>query len=78
MSRSRRKSPIIGVTTAQSEAQCKAQAERKVRRLVRQTLGEALHGDALPQKRWALVNPWDGPKDGKHWVADPVAKWMRK
>ncbi|MBO9575857.1 MAG: hypothetical protein J7494_08990 [Sphingobium sp.] len=78
MSRSRRKSPIIGFTTAVSEARWKAQAARKVRRAVRQRLGEGMDGDALPEKRWALTNPWDGPKDGKHWLDDPAAKWMRK
>jgi hypothetical protein len=78
MSRSRRKSPIIGFTTAESEAQWKAQAARRMRRVVRQALGHADDGAALPEKKWALTNPWDGPKDGKHWVFAPKSKWMRK
>ena len=33
---------------------------------------------ALPVKRWAWVNPWDAPKDGKQRVADADWKVMRK
>ena len=67
MSRSRRKTPISGITTAESEAEWKAKAARRARHAARQTLTETLDGDALPAKRWAVVNPWDGPKDSKSW-----------
>lgn len=78
MSRSRRKTPIIGFTTAESEALWKVQAARRLRRAVNQRLPDILDGDALPEKRWACTNPYDGPKDGKQWLRDPVAKWLRK
>ena len=29
-------------------------------------------------KRWARVNPWDAPKDGKQRLADAGSKWLRK
>lgn len=32
----------------------------------------------LPEKRWAVVNPWDAPKDGKQRLSDTNTKWMRK
>jgi hypothetical protein len=32
----------------------------------------------LPVKRWAVVNPWDAPKDGKHWIGAGAARWLRK
>jgi len=65
MSRSRRKTPITGFTKTESEARWKAYAARKFRRAEHQGLGETLDGDALPAKRYAITNPWDGPKDGK-------------
>jgi hypothetical protein len=67
MSRSRRKTSISGITTAESEAEWKAKAARRSRHAARQALTTTLNGDLLPTKRWAVVNPWDGPKDGKSW-----------
>jgi hypothetical protein len=67
MSRSHRKTSISGITTAESEAEWKAKAARRARHAARQKLGQTFDGDALPAKRWAVVNPWDGPKDGKSW-----------
>ena len=78
MSRSRRKSPFVGHTTADSDKPWKAQAARKLRRLVHQTLGQAPDGDALPARRYALTNPWDAPKDGKQRVSDPASSLLRK
>ncbi len=78
MSRSRRKTPIMGITTAESDGAWKAKAARVLRHRVKQTLVSTLDGDRFAGKRWDLVNPWDAPKDGKHWynAADP--RLMRK
>lgn len=76
MSRSRRKSPFIGHTTAVTDKPWKAQSARRTRRQVRQTLGETLDGDALPEQR-AITTAWDGLKDGKQRI-DPNSRWMRK
>jgi hypothetical protein len=78
MSRSRRKTPIIAYTTTESEALWKAKCARKVRRAVRASLGVSTDSERLPLARYALDHRWDGPKDGKHWVAGLEAKWMRK
>lgn len=78
MSRSRRKSPFVGHTTAESDKAWKAEAARKTRRAVHQTLGETLDGDALPAKRYALTTPWDAAKDGKQRVTDPTSPLLRK
>ena len=78
MSRSRRKTPISGITTAKSDHPWKKMAARKLRHRVKQELNSALDGDRFAGKRWDLVNPWSSEKDGKkYWLsADPG--WMRK
>ncbi|HEX8300878.1 hypothetical protein [Sphingomonas sp.] len=78
MSRSRRHSPFVGHTTADSDAAWKAQSARKTRRLVHQKLSGGLDGDALPAKRYALTGPWDAPKDGKQRLTDPSSRFLRK
>lgn len=78
MSRSRRKTPIFGNTTAKSDHPWKKAASRKVRRRVKQTLTATLDGDRFVGKRWELVNPWSSEKDGKHWWSEAGAKDMRK
>lgn len=78
MSRSRRKTPIIGHTKSESDASWKAKASRAVRRAVHATLDSTGDGDALPVKRWSVVNPWDAPKDGKQWLGAGWQKEMRK
>jgi hypothetical protein len=76
MSRSHRKTPIRGITSAVSEKSDKAAAHRKVRHAVR----IALETDApvLPHEK-ELTNPWSMAKDGKA-VFDPNAnpELMRK
>ncbi len=52
MSRSRRKTPIFGFTTADSDARWKAMAARKLRRRVKQELNATLDGDRFAGKRW--------------------------
>lgn len=76
MSRSRRKTPIHGMTCAKSEKADKSHSHRKVRRAVR----IAVHTGApvLPLER-ELTNPWSMAKDGRS-MFDPAAhpKLMRK
>lgn len=77
MSRSRKKSPVTGFTCAKSDQPWKAKAARMFRHAASQTLRQG--ADALlPEKRWAVVNPWDAPKDGKQRLSDTNTKWMRK
>lgn len=78
MSRSYKKTPVCGLTRAESDQPWKAEVARKTRRIVHQRLRETLDGDTLPEKRWAVVNPWDAPKDGKQWLTEDRVRWMRK
>lgn len=78
MSRSRRKTPIFGHTSADSDARWKAMAARKLRRRVKQHLGATLDGDRCAGKRWDLVDPWTSEKDGKWYSTSPKPQWMRK
>jgi hypothetical protein len=78
MSRSRRKTPIFGHTTANSDHPWKKDAARKLRRHVRQQLKSTLDGDRFAGKRWELVDPWTSEKDGKCWIRNPTIGSMRK
>ena len=77
MSRSRRKTPICGITTAESEKQDKRIANRRLRRKVRAALAVEPEG-VLPALR-EVSSVWTFDKDGKMRF-DP-AEWpvsMRK
>ena len=78
MSRSRRKTPIFGHTTADSDAPWKAKAARVLRHRAKQELQITSDIAVLAGKRWDAVNPWSSDKDGKHWWAKADAKAMRK
>ena len=64
MSRSRRKTPVIGITSAESEKADKQAAHRRERRKVRQRLVADPAPDLLPHAR-EVSNPWTYAKDGK-------------
>ena len=64
MSRSKRKTPIAGITTEESEKQDKRLANRKVRRTVRVTLDQNPTAEVLPEER-ERSNVWSMGKDGK-------------
>jgi hypothetical protein len=64
MSRSRRKLPFSGITTATSEKEDKRLANRKERRFNRQTLCATADETRLRHKR-EVGNPWLFAKDGK-------------
>jgi hypothetical protein len=78
MSRSRRKTPIFGNTTAKSDAEWKAKAARKLRHKVKQHLNTTLDGGWFAGRRWDAVNPWSSAKDGKFYSKRAKAKDMRK
>lgn len=75
MSRSRRKTPIIGVTTAGSDKPFKTAEHRRERRSVRATIKQL---EEAPDPR-QFGNPWASEKDGKQWL-DPSrhGELMRK
>ncbi len=77
MSRSRRKSPIRGVTSAESEKKDKAASHRTYRRRLKQTIHPELD-TPLPTEQ-QLTNPWSMAKDGKARFSPAKApKLMRK
>ncbi len=78
MSRSRRKNPFTGFSTADSEKEDKRIANRKERRKIRQVLPAEPAPELLPHRR-ELSNVWSMDKDGKRRF-DPDARpeWLRK
>ncbi len=78
MSRSYRKTPIFGNTTAKSDAEWKKKASRKLRHKVKQHLEATLDGDRFAGKSWDAENPWCAPKDGKFYSVKAKPKDMRK
>ena len=76
MSQSRRHSPFIGHTTAETDKPWKQQSARKVRRIVHQLLGQTQDGDALPSRR-QVTDAW-GMKDGKQRLTAALGKFWRK
>ena len=63
MSRSRRRTPIAGISKAQSEKQDKRFANRKYRR----TAKNAVAADSEVPERRAVSNVYSMAKDGKRW-----------
>lgn len=63
MSRSRRKTPITGVTLAESEKKDKLASHRIYRRTLKQLITPDLE-TPLPTEQ-QLTNPWSMAKDGK-------------
>lgn len=64
MSHSRRRTPMAGITTAESERRDKQAASRRIRRAVKLAVGFEPCADILPHER-ELSDPWDMAKDGK-------------
>ncbi|QDV18221.1 hypothetical protein Pan153_28780 [Gimesia panareensis] len=69
MSRSRKKSPFMPITTARSEKEDKMLANRRHRRINKRLLNQTHDQDALLELR-VLSNVWGFDKDGKRMV-DP-------
>ena len=77
MSRSRRKTAIIGVTTSRSDKPFKVDEHRAERRAVRAVVQRSFDSDDRALHSKVCGDPWKSPKDGKQMV-DPNSKWMRK
>jgi hypothetical protein len=79
MSRSKRHTPIWGMTSSESEKKDKRLARRKLRAALRRV---TLEDQVLPTLR-EVSEVWTFDKDGKHYFGhckdDPdFNKWMRK
>ncbi len=66
MSRSYRKTPITGMTTAESDKRFKKAEHKRERRALNAV---DLTKEEPPAEK-AFGNPWSAPKDGKRWT-DP-------
>lgn len=79
MARSRRRTPIISITTSASEKQDKRHANRNCRSALRRTLKHDADPDAamLPILR-DVSDPWDMAKDGRSWFGQHFPELMRK
>jgi len=83
MSRSRRRTPIIGNTCARSEKDDKRRANRTLRTHLRGALVRM--DEVLPVLR-DVSTTWLFAKDGKHWLRNRISprrkydpeRWMRK
>jgi hypothetical protein len=64
MTRSTKKNPVSGHTSASTEKQDKRKNNRKIRKAVRKVLSGDPHAEILPHER-ELTNPWLMDKDGK-------------
>jgi len=81
MSRSHKKTPICGHTTAETEKTDKRLANRRFRRTVRQQLGVVApgdDGDSVITDIREVSNIWSFDKDGKQYLDNPQPKDMRK
>jgi len=79
MARSRRRTPIISVTTSASEKQDKRHANRNCRSAFRRALKRNGDPDAavLPVLR-DVSDPWAMAKDGRSWFGHHSPELMRK
>ncbi|MBX9948638.1 MAG: hypothetical protein K2Y39_05730 [Candidatus Obscuribacterales bacterium] len=76
MSKSFRKSPICGITTAESEKKDKQLAHRRERRIVRQILGSDPLRPVLPHRR-EVSNVWSFDKDGKQYLSCDLPCYLK-
>jgi hypothetical protein len=78
MGRSRKKTPVHGMTTARSEKKDKRLYNRRFRRVSKQALQVSPHQEVLPNLR-EYSNPWCMDKDGKvRFNPKTHLEWMRK
>jgi len=75
MSRSKKKTKITGITTAESEKEDKQEANRKLRRKTKEILKQGK--EELPKLK-EVSNVWSFSKDGKKYNKDMSDKEMRK
>lgn len=79
MSRSRRKTPKVGLSTAASEKDDKAIAHRRTHHAVKQALATTDDPDAMPaEPEHPRSGGWTFSKDGRQWIGRRHPKLMRK
>jgi hypothetical protein len=76
MSRSKKKTPKAGITTAETEKENKRGANRKFRRISKIVLKK--NKDEPTKKIREVSNVWAFDKDGKQFLKKPTKKDLRK
>ena len=82
MARSRRKTPICGITCKESDRPGKAKASRALRAAMRTSLSRALLKENLDEMDVVaplpreVSNVYSFPKDGKQYLKDKNASWF--
>lgn len=74
MSRSKKKTPIQGITTASTEKNDKRAANRKYRRITKIQVNK---GEGISDKN-EISNVWSFAKDGKSFIKNHTKKDLRK
>lgn len=75
MSRSKKKTPVVGTTTSETEKDDKRKANRKLRRATKIEVHK--EKEVLPEAR-EVSNVWAFGKDGKRYLKDANKKELRK
>ena len=75
MARSRKKSPITGITNAKTEKSNKRKANRKFRRVAKVQI---MKGDTRLVSIKEVSDVWSFDKDGKQFLQNPTKKDLRK
>ena len=75
MSRSKRKTKIFGIASAESEKQDKRLWNRKFRKVCKKLIRQ---GKEVPNNIKAVTDVWSGSKDGKRFRENIPQKYMRK
>ena len=75
MSRSKKKTPITGITTAETEKKNKIEANTKLRRLNKIKMHK---GDFNFFQLREISNVWGFDKDGKRYLKEPDRKDLMK
>jgi hypothetical protein len=84
MSRSRRKTPIVGLTTSESEKEDKRLANRRARHAHKRAVYSAVRAVeadgiiSLARAHHPTSGRWTFAKDGKQWIGNRRPKLLRK
>jgi hypothetical protein len=79
MSRSYRKTPIIGMTTCSSKPSAQKKFRTQENQAKRKKIKQLLHqGQELLPHEKEYGNEWASPRDGKQYLTDDKEYWMRK
>jgi hypothetical protein len=83
MSRSRRKTPITGMSMSESEKDDKQRAHRRTRHAIKRSVQSAIRADGYEERPLTkLEHPRSGQatfaKDGKQWFGSRYPKLLRK